>query len=262
MGGFQGRPMKKTNGARGDMPGQIDCESCPLRRFTHFREFTPAELEFVKTFKIGELCVDAGAGIIAEGTNSAHLYTVLEGWTFRYKTLESGNRQILNFALPGDFIGLQSSMFNEMDHSVDALSEVRLCVFARDRIWELFERHAGLAFDLTWLATHDERLLGAYLTAVGQRSAAGRIAFVLLHLYQRCEPIELAGADRLPVPFSQQHLADLLGLSLVHTNKTLKRMESAGLLEWRKGVIRLMDRERLAELAEFDAASWQGRPFI
>jgi CRP-like cAMP-binding protein len=56
---------------------------------------------------------------------------------------------------------------------------------------------------------------------VGQRPAAARIAFVLLHLYRRCEPVELAGADRLPVPFSQQHLADLLGLSLVHTNKTL-----------------------------------------
>lgn len=240
----------------------MDCDTCPLRAFEHFREFAPAELAFVKTFKIGELVVDAGAGIIAEGTNSAHLYTVLEGWAFRYQTLENGNRQILNFALPGDFVGLQSSMFNEMDHSVDALSKVKLCVFARDRIWELFEKHAGLAFDITWLATREERFLGAHLTAIGQRSAAGRIAFVLLHLYRRCETVGLARSDRLSVPFSQQHLADLLGLSLVHTNKTLKRMESAGLLQWQKGVIKLADREGLAKLAEYEAAPAQALPFI
>ncbi len=244
------------------MGTKTDCLHCPLRLIGYFREFTPAELEFIKRFKVGEFHVEPGASIISEKTNSAHLYTVLEGWAFRYKTLEDGNRQILNFALPGDFIGLQSSMFGEMDHSVDALSNLTLCVFSRDKIWELFKNHPSLAFDVTWLATEQEKRLGGHLTTIGQRPARSRIAYVLLQLYRRCESMEMAKSDRMPVPFNQQHLADLLGLSLVHTNKTLKRMEASKLIAWKKGVIHLADREALMTVAQLDDQEPPSRPFI
>ncbi|NJM35573.1 MAG: Crp/Fnr family transcriptional regulator [Rhodomicrobium sp.] len=250
------------NNNNGALPIKIECTKCPLRTLKHFREFTPRELDFVQKFKIGEFTADSGAAIVKEKTASPHLYTVLEGWAFRYKTLEDGSRQILNFAIPGDFIGLQSSIFGEMDHSVDALTPITLCVFPRDKIWGLFKQHPGLAFDVTWLSTQEERILGATLTTVGQRSARGRIAYVLLHLLARCEPIGLASADRMQVPFNQQHLADLLGLSLVHTNKTLKRMETSGLLSWQKGTIKFLDKEALADAAQFDETEVVSRPFI
>ena len=161
------------------------------------------------SFKMGELSVEPGTSVLKEKSNSPHLYTVLEGWCFRYRTLVDGSRQLLNFALPGDMIGLQTSMFGEIDHSVDALTNLTLCVFSRERIWELYQNHPSLAFDVTWLATREERILGEYLTAVGQRTAMSRLAFVLLQLYRRCEPINLARNNRMPVPFTQQHLADL-----------------------------------------------------
>ncbi len=245
-----------------DMPVKTDCINCPLRMIECFRPFSEDELEFIRKFKVGEFHVEAGASIASEGANLEHLYTVLEGWAFRYKTLQNGNRQILNFALQGDFIGLQGSMFGELDHSVDALTDMTLCVFTRKKIWELFTSHPSLAFDVTWLATQEERMLGAHLTAVGQRTARARIAFLLLHLYRRCEPVKLAGANRMFVPFNQQHLADLLGLSLVHTNKTLKRMEAAKLLSWNKGVVVFLNQKALIEIADFDEEKVTGRPFI
>ena len=99
------------------------CEKCPIRQLKAFRPFTPEELDFVRTFKSGELTVDPRATILQEGTSSTHLFTVLQGWAFRYKTLPDGRRQLLNFALPGDFLGLQASLFKEMSHSVEALHE-------------------------------------------------------------------------------------------------------------------------------------------
>src|ERR1700745_1434003 len=100
----------------------VPCAQCPLRALHGiFRDFTPEELGFVSNFKSGELRVGAGSSILLQGTNSAHLFTVLDGWAFRYKMLPDGRRQILNYALPGDFIGLQSSVLDEMDHSVEAL---------------------------------------------------------------------------------------------------------------------------------------------
>ena len=78
------------------------CADCPLQTRDEFRKFCPKELEFITRFKTGELSVDPGATILVEGSHSAHLFTVLSGWGFRYKTLEDGRRQILNFVMPGD----------------------------------------------------------------------------------------------------------------------------------------------------------------
>ena len=85
-----------------------------------------------------------------EESASPHLYTVLEGWAFRHKQIEDGRRQVLNFALPGDLIGLQLAIMNEMQHTVTALTRTRLCVFQRDKVWSVFSDHAALGFAMTW----------------------------------------------------------------------------------------------------------------
>ncbi|MGO4842731.1 Crp/Fnr family transcriptional regulator, partial [Rhizobiaceae sp. 2RAB30] len=86
---------------------QYPCEQCPLRPLKTFRNFEDQELDFIATFKKGELAVEKGVTVLLEGSHSAHLYTVLSGWGFRYKLLSDGRRQILNYAMPGDLIGLQ-----------------------------------------------------------------------------------------------------------------------------------------------------------
>src|SRR6266852_5344028 len=130
---------------------KVPCEKCPLRGKAVFRQFSETELEFVKEFKAGELSVEAGTTVLLEGTNSAHLYTVLFGWAFWYKMLPDGRRQILNFALPGDLVGVQGSMFDKMEHSVEALNDLTLCIFPREKVSTLFSRYPRLAFDVTWL---------------------------------------------------------------------------------------------------------------
>ena len=168
------------------------CEKCPLRQLPVFRAFTPEELKFVAELKSGELAVEPGTPILLEGQSSPHLYTVLSGWAFRYKSLPDGRRQILNFALPGDFLGLQTAVFKEMDHSVEALSPMVLCVFPRQKMWSVFEGYAGLAFDLTWIASREERLLDEQLLSVGRRSAMERIAYVLVYIFNRAKNLKLA----------------------------------------------------------------------
>ena len=159
---------------------QVPCERCPLRNHATFRGFSPEELAFVSAFKSGELNAEAGTTLLLEGTNSAHLYTLLSGWVFRYKALPDGRRQILNFALPGDFLGLQASVTDVMQHSVEALTDSVLCIFERDKLWSLYTQFPSLAFDLTWLAAREEQMLDEHLLSVGRRHAVERVAFVLL----------------------------------------------------------------------------------
>jgi CRP/FNR family transcriptional regulator, anaerobic regulatory protein len=240
---------------------QVPCEQCPLRAQPVFRRFSPEELTFVSDFKSGEMKAGAGTTLLLEGTNSAHLYTLLSGWAFRYKSLADGRRQILNFALPGDFLGLQASVLDEMQHSVESLTDSILCIFPREKLWTLYTQYPSLAFDLTWLAAREEQILDEHLLSVGRRDALERVAFVLLHLYKRAEDIGLATENKIQFPFTQQHLADALGMSLVHTNKTLSRLVKRKVMRW-KETFEILDRDELAKIALFDVNDKHPRPFI
>jgi CRP-like cAMP-binding protein len=241
---------------------RVPCEHCPLRALPHFRAFTPEEIKFVSNFKRGELVVEAGAMILAEGAHSAQLFTMLSGWAFRYKTLEDGRRQILNYCLPGDLIGLQGTIIGAMEHSIEALSPVVLCVFQRDRMSDLFRNQPGLSFDVTWLASREERMLDENLLSVGRRSAIERAAYLIAFLYQRAAAVGLTEQKALLIPISQQHVADTLGLSIVHTNKTLKKLADQKLIRWHDRVCEVLDAQGLMELAAWDGLPERERPLI
>jgi len=243
--------------------GQLTpCEQCPLRRRPSLREFSPEELAFVKSFKVDELRVDAGASFLREGTRSEYLYTVLTGWAFRYKMLDDGRRQILNYALPADMVGLQGALMNEMEHSVEALTPLVLCVFPRAKLWDLYSRLPSLAFDITWLAAREEQLIDENLVSLGRRTALERAAYLLLHLYVRAEECGLVKNGAIQFPFTQQHLADTLGMSLVHTNKTLRRLYISKAVRWKDRIFEILDRQALAGIAGSDVAQHRRRPFI
>lgn len=228
-----------------------------------FRAFEPDELRFVSSFKSGELVAESGTTLMAEGTHSAHLYTLLSGWAFRYKTLQDGRRQILNYMLPGDLVGLQGSVIGEMQHSVEALSPLVLCVFQRDRMHELFRNQPGLGFDITWLAAQEERMLDDHLLSLGRRSATERAAYLIAFLHQRAASVGLAAMrNNLYLPITQMHVADTLGLSIVHTNKTLRKLADRSLIRWLDRSCEVVDVAGLMEVAGWDGLAERRRPLI
>jgi CRP-like cAMP-binding protein len=238
------------------------CEQCPLRKRPSLREFTADELAFVKQFKVDELRVDPGASFLRMGATSEHLYTVLSGWAFRYKMLDDGRRQILNYALPADMVGLQGALMHEMEHSVEALTPLTLCVFPRAKLWDLYSKFPSLAFDVTWLAAREEQLIDEQLVNLGRRTALERTAYLLMHLYVRAEEAGLVKNGTIQFPFTQQHLADTLGMSLVHTNKTIKRLMMSNAIRWKDRVFEMIDRAALTKIAGDEIMPRQGRPFI
>ncbi|MET3924325.1 Crp/Fnr family transcriptional regulator [Devosia sp. 2618] len=227
-----------------------------------FRPFESQELRFVSSFKTGELVAEAGSTLLSEGSNSVHLYTLLSGWAFRYKTLPDGRRQILNYMLPGDLVGLQGSVIGEMEHSVEALSPLVLCVFQRNRLNELFSNHPGLGFDITWLAAQEERMLDDHLLSLGRRSALERAAYLIAFLHQRATSVGLASNKNLYLPITQMHVADTLGLSIVHTNKTLRKLAEKGLIRWLDRSCEVLDSDGLMQLAEWEGLPDRVRPLI
>ena len=241
---------------------EIKCEACPLRALKVFRAFTPEELAFVEQFKVGETSLGPGATLLLEGEQSPYLFTVLSGWLMKYKMLPDGRRQIINFAMAGDLLGLQNAVFDKMQHSIEALDDVRLCVFQKDKFWTIFERHAGLAFDIVWLAAQEKSILADFLVSAGQRSASERIAFLLLALFRRARGVGLVRDNVVKFPLTQEHFADTIGFSLVHTNKRLARLKSLGAFDWRGDTVRMIDEDALLDLAGKPSIIAGPRPFI
>lgn len=253
--------MSDRNG-RSFSTRRFSCESCPLRPLPVFRAFTTQELGYISRFKKGELTVERGATVLVEGSSSTHLYTVLSGWGFRYKLLSDGRRQILNYAMPGDLVGLQGSVMEEMQHSFEALSPMLLCVFERGELHDLCRNHPGLAYDITWLAAREECMLDENLLSVGRRSALERCAYLIAFICTRAKSVDIGGRGTVTIPFTQQHVADTLGLSLVHTNKTIRRLAARGLIRWRDGGCEVLDLDSLMEEAHWSGSGEGPRPLL
>jgi CRP-like cAMP-binding protein len=140
---------------------------------------------------------------------------------------------------------------------------VRLCVFDRDALWELHRSEPSMGFNITWLTAHEESLVDDNLLSLGRRSAEERVATVLILLYKRAAALRPhggeadTGAAGVPFPLTQQHLADALGLSLAHTNKTLRKLERRGLFRLADGRLHLLEPKALARLADLYG---DGRP--
>lgn len=241
---------------------QTACADCPLRPLSAFREFRPDELEFVSGFKRGELHVDKSSTIVQEGSHSAHLFSVLWGWAFRYKLLPDGRRQILNYLLPGDLVGLQSSLIGEMQHSVEALTPMTLCMFERDRLMDLYRKQPELGFDVTWIASREEQMLDENLLSIGRRSAVERAAYLIAFLHARAVRTESVRPRRSILPITQQHIADTLGLSLVHTNRTLRKIAERKLASWGDRGCEVLDVDGLMKIAHWEGLPDKRRPFI
>jgi CRP-like cAMP-binding protein len=241
---------------------QLPCYECALRACGLFKPVTPEELSSINEIKSEHLLAPAGTEIIRAGDDCPELYTLYSGWVFRFKTLPDGRRQILSFLLPGDLLGLQAAMFDAALHGIEALTDVQLCVLPRRKVWALFGKMPGLAFDVAWLGSREESITDENLTSVGRRSASERVAALIVALYKRAKMLGLVTDESFAFPLTQQHIADALGLSLVHTNKTLARLRRMGMFTQANGTMTLTNPRVLERVAQYFDEEIPRRPLI
>ena len=222
-----------------------DCQNCRLRSREAFMPVTLDELAFIRSFRKSTSAVPAGGTIIHEQKPNGKLFTLYAGWAFRYKTLHDGRRQILNFMLPGDLVGLQQQFADGAMHGVEAVTDVQLCIFSRDGLWDLYRAHPGLGYDITWLAARGEGRVDDNLVTTGRRNAAERVAMQLMHLFRRMDRLGLAAEGWVDFPINQQHIADALGLHTIEA-----------------GRLRLLNPKALVRLADYYDAPLRKAPLL
>jgi PAS domain S-box-containing protein len=189
------------------------------------------------------------------GASSANRsWLIGNGWVYSYRTLASGERQVMGFHLPGDLIGASGPGGDSAGTSYNAVTDCVLCEFDRAMVMKLRRSETMLPDALNWCDAREEAILQQHLISVGRRSAIARVAHLLLELGARLKLVGLADDAGYTCPLSQELLGDALGLTKIHINRMLRELRELGCLTFRNGEVSFGDMARLTELAEYDAA--------
>jgi CRP-like cAMP-binding protein len=204
--------------------------------------------------KAGSRNFRPGREIVSEGRRCNSVFLILEGFAIRYRILRNGQRQILNFLLPGDFAGVTNCHFGTAIFTVKTLTDATVAPIPLARLMSLFQTHPQLAAQLFWLFAAGDAVVSEHLIAIGRRPATERIAHLLLELLNRLQRIGLADEQSFHLPLTQEIIADALGLSVPYVNRVLQQLRANGLVRIGDHMITIENIEELSALADFEQA--------
>jgi CRP-like cAMP-binding protein len=222
------------------------------RKLSAYVALTEAELLILSDFDKRKRRFPFGKDLVYEGQRNQSAFILSSGWACSYKLLPSGTRQIVDFQIPGDFLGLRSVLFRTADHNVEPITEIEASEITSHDLLDAFATTPRLATAVLWAASRDEAMVVEHLVDLGRRDAAQRMAHFLLELSLRLRLVGMGTADGFACPLSQYLLADALGLSAVHVNRVLRQLREDGLMTFQKGKVVFDDVDRLTEFADFD----------
>lgn len=219
-----------------------------------FVALSPVELDVLAQLHRRRRSFEPGRDLMHQGQDDQSAYILAEGWVCSYKLLPDGTRQIIDFQIPGDFLGLRSILFRTSDHSIEPVTPIEASEVRAADLLDAFARTPRLATAVLWAASRDEAMVVEHLVSLGRRDARQRMAHFLLELGARLSLVGLGDRTGYDCPLSQYLLADALGLSAVHVNRVLRLLREEGLVTFQNGRVTFDDFAALAALAGFDTA--------
>lgn len=225
-----------------------------FRLLARYMPLEEADRAALSALEAGPLCMgDARSDIAREGENPTVIRLLVSGWACRYKDLPDGRRQIVGFFLPGDFCDLNVYILRELDHSIGALTRVRYFEIQPQRFQDVIDERPHLLRALLWHEMVASGIQRQWLLSIGQRSPLERLAHLFVELYYRLRAVGLATGLSFDLPITQNHLAEANGLSVVHLNRTLQEMRREDLIELSDRQLRIIDLDRLKQVAMFNS---------
>ena len=222
------------------------------RKLSAYVRLSPDDLLVLSDVYRRKRSFDVGQDMIQEGETNQHAYILASGWACSYKILSQGTRQIVDFQVPGDFLGLRSVLFRTADHNVQPITPVEASVVRQQDLLAAFAQTGRLATAVLWAASRDEAMVVEHLVNLGRRNAAERMGHFLLELAARLRLVGMGDKAGFACPLSQYLLADALGLSAVHVNRVLRELREEGLLTLQKGMVVFHNYDALVKFTSFD----------
>lgn len=222
-----------------------------VARLSRFMQLSAADLRSLEHIIESERLVKKRQDLVVVGDAYRNLCFVRDGYAIRYKLLRSGKRQILNVILPGDVIGFPVSFFDRSIYSVVAVSDLTYNICPLDSYARLCYEQPRFGLALSWLAAHEAAIYAEHIVDLGRRTPVERLAHFLLELHARLLAVGRAEKTSFDLPFSQEVMADVLGLSVPHLNRVMQQLRAEQLITSRGRSVELTDMASLQTLAHY-----------
>lgn len=223
-----------------------------LRKLSHVVRLTAEDVALVEDLSRERTRRIAPREDIAhEGERRRALFLVLEGWAARYKALEDGRRQILGFSLPGDMCEQHAFAVSRCDHGLSAITAVTVAEIGPQRLAEAVQASPRIGRALAWCDASAASIQREWTVNLGQRTAFERMAHLICELFARLEAIGQVQGSACELPVTQAMLADAMGISAVHVNRTIQELRAASLITLRGKHLVIHDLPALQQAALF-----------
>jgi CRP-like cAMP-binding protein len=233
--------------------------SALIRKLESIAELTNEHRKGFDLLSFRRATLARGQHAVRDGEKPSECCLVVDGLLYRYKVVLDGGRQILAFHPPGDIPDLQSYKFRRMDHSLAAAVPSEVAFVTHESIGAAFSAFPSLS-ELFWRDTLiDTAIFRMWLVCMGRRDAHSHVAHLLCELFVRLRAIGKTEGGTCTLPLTQTELADAVGISTVHVNRTLKRLRREGLISLHDNKLAILDWSALQEVAEFDPSYLQLR---
>ena len=223
-----------------------------LRKLRQRAEIAPEEERVIRGLVAETRRVRADEVLIRAGELLNSSLLLLDGWLLRSKDLSSGERQVLEIHVAGDFADLHGYTLKRLDHDVVSISDGTIGIVPHERVNEVVEKYPGLVRTY-WLSTNiDASISRELVLSLGRRSAISRMAHLFCELHVRLGIVGKTRGNTFDFPLTQREMSECLGLTVVHVNRTLQELRRSGLVEAENRQITILDKKQLEAVAEFD----------
>ena len=231
-----------------DAPAAIMASS--VCRFTAFSSLSDRAMGDLMTLATGHREIAAGEYIVHEGDAPAGIFLLIAGWTASSIAFADGHRQLIKAHLPGDLLGLPSIALRHAADSVVALTPVVVAPISPAALGKLFVRNPRVAALLFLISQEERIMLMDRLASIGSTKAASRLAALLLQVHARLLRARPDTGDAFDFPLLQHDVADMIGVTAVHLNRTAQTLRAKGVITWRQQRVTIHDFAAMRRLAE------------
>lgn len=227
--------------------------SCLVEKFSNYKELLDWEIELLDALQVDERSFEQGGVVHPDRAPANRLYVVRAGWFAAIKELSDGSRMIVEVALPGDVVGLRDVTFRQHLSGLQCLSRHGvICPFSKTQLHRMFTQSIKLTETFFAIMSREHAQMVQRLVTVARREGIRRLAHFIMETAVRLEGIAVDVRESFQFPIHQEDLADLTGLSPVHVSRCMIELRNRRLIDYSRGAMHILDRQALAEFAEFD----------
>lgn len=233
------------------MSTDIDLFIRKLRARHHLSE---QEEEALRSMRCSERLFERNQVMVRSGEELENSMLLVSGFALRSKVAADGSRQIVETNIAGDFIDLHGFILRRLEHEISAASPCVIATVPHSELMRITDRFPRLTRALWFQTLVDASIHREWMLVLGKKRSRARIAQFFCEMHARLNIVGLASESGYALPFNQQELADITGMTPVHLNRCLKELRDSGLVTYRHGQVELHDLAGLVRIAQFDPA--------